>query len=221
MASCAYPDMLTLLCRRCAAVHLNITHETHPRNPGGVRFGSAEIYDVIEHCFAPGSTHAAHTIVDCVAVGQSIAGGTDERVILFVKLLEGQVLTEELEKRIKTEIRARRSARHVPARVSTIAFGAPVFVRRAARSRPVAERRKLGGDSSRDLGTLRAHVLFGGCADHPGRGYPVHREHEACGGAREKGQCMSGCLDGQLGRRGVVRDNVGAERFGRSSTVHR
>ncbi|KAL7282438.1 hypothetical protein ACG7TL_003909 [Trametes sanguinea] len=85
-------------------------------NPGGVRFGSAEIYDVIEHCFAPTSTHAAHTIVDSLVVGQSIAQGTDERVILFVKLLEGQMLTDELEKRIKGEIRARRSARHVPAR---------------------------------------------------------------------------------------------------------
>ncbi|OSD04284.1 acetoacyl-CoA synthetase [Trametes coccinea BRFM310] len=86
-------------------------------NPGGVRFGSAEIYDVIEHCFAPTSTHAAHTIVDSLVVGQSIAQGTDERVILFVKLLEGQMLTDELEKRIKGEIRARRSARHVPARI--------------------------------------------------------------------------------------------------------
>ena len=86
-----------------------------------MRFGSAEIYDVIEHCFAPTTTHAAHTIVDSLVVGQSIAGGTDERVILFVKLLEGQMLTEDLEKRIKAEIRARRSARHVPARVSTIA----------------------------------------------------------------------------------------------------
>ncbi|KAH9899837.1 acetoacyl-CoA synthetase [Cubamyces lactineus] len=86
-------------------------------NPGGVRFGSAEIYDVIEHCFAPSTTHAAHTVVDSLVVGQSIAGGTDERVVLFVKLLEGQVLTEELEKRIKAEIRARRSARHVPARI--------------------------------------------------------------------------------------------------------
>ncbi|KAI0335499.1 acetoacyl-CoA synthetase [Cubamyces sp. BRFM 1775] len=86
-------------------------------NPGGVRFGSAEIYDVIEHCFAPTTTHAAHTIVDSLVVGQSIAGGTDERVILFVKLLEGQMLTEDLEKRIKAEIRARRSARHVPARI--------------------------------------------------------------------------------------------------------
>ena len=76
-----------------------------------MRFGSAEIYDVIEQCFAPAATHAPHTIVDCLVVGQSIQGGADERVILFVKLLEGQVLTEELQKRIKTEVRARRSAR--------------------------------------------------------------------------------------------------------------
>lgn len=86
-----------------------------------MRFGSAEIYDVIEHCFAPATTHAAHTIVDCLVVGQSIAHGSDERVVLFVKLLEGQVLSAELQARIKAEVRARRSARHVPARVSTMA----------------------------------------------------------------------------------------------------
>ncbi|PIL37183.1 hypothetical protein GSI_00875 [Ganoderma sinense ZZ0214-1] len=85
-------------------------------NPGGVRFGSAEIYDVIEHCFAPAATHAGHTVVDCLAVGQRVADG-DERVILFVKLLEGQALTAELEARIRTEVRTRRSARHVPARI--------------------------------------------------------------------------------------------------------
>ena len=88
------------------------------RNPGGVRFGSAEIYDVLEQCFAPGATHAAHAITDCLVVGQSIAGGTDERVVLFVKLLEGEALSDELAARIRTEIRARRSPRHVPARVS-------------------------------------------------------------------------------------------------------
>ncbi|KAI0081811.1 acetoacetate-CoA ligase [Panus rudis PR-1116 ss-1] len=86
-------------------------------NPGGVRFGSAEIYDVIDTCFAPNATHFQHTIVDCLAVGQSIAQGTDERVILFVKLLEGEKLSAELETRIKGEIRARRSARHVPAKI--------------------------------------------------------------------------------------------------------
>ncbi|KAF7790811.1 hypothetical protein EIP86_001768 [Pleurotus ostreatoroseus] len=86
-------------------------------NPGGVRFGSAELYDVIDLCFAPEASHHPHTIVDCLAVGQSIAQHTDERVILFVKLLEGEVLSDELQKRIKNEIRARRSARHVPAKI--------------------------------------------------------------------------------------------------------
>ena len=90
------------------------------RNPGGVRFGSAELYDVIELCFSPEVTHHSHTIVDCLAVGQSIAQGADERVILFVKLLEGEGLTEELENRIRREIRARRTARHVPCKVSRV-----------------------------------------------------------------------------------------------------
>ncbi|OBZ76479.1 Acetoacetyl-CoA synthetase [Grifola frondosa] len=91
------------------------------QEPRGVRFGSAELYDVIELCFASTETHTAHTIVDCLAVGQSIAKGTDERVILFVKLLEGQNLSEELEKKIRAEIRSRRSARHVPARIIRVA----------------------------------------------------------------------------------------------------
>ncbi|THH33618.1 hypothetical protein EUX98_g606 [Antrodiella citrinella] len=86
-------------------------------NPGGVRFGSAELYDIIDLHFAPGSSHTSHSIVDCLAIGQSIAQGTDERVILFVKLLEGETLSSELEKRIQTEIRSRRSARHVPAKI--------------------------------------------------------------------------------------------------------
>ena len=76
-------------------------------NPGGIRFGSAELYDVIDMCFAPDATHHTHTIVDCLAVGQSISQGTDERVVLFVKLLEGETLSEELEKRVKGEIRTR------------------------------------------------------------------------------------------------------------------
>ncbi|KAJ8086639.1 hypothetical protein PM082_005462 [Marasmius tenuissimus] len=79
-------------------------------NPGGVRFGSAELYDVVEHRFG-------EQIQDCLAVGQSIEGGTDERVLLFVKLLNGDKLSEELEKEIRAEIRSKRSPRHVPARV--------------------------------------------------------------------------------------------------------
>ena len=96
--------------------HLNLNRA---RNPGGVRFGSSEIYDVVDTCFKPSpSVDPGHVIVDCLAVGQSVRNGTDERVILFVKLEDGLKCTEELQKRIKTEIRARRSPRHVPEQVN-------------------------------------------------------------------------------------------------------
>lgn len=81
-------------------------------NPGGVRFGSAELYDVLDSCFG-----AEHLIVDCIAIGQKINHGTDERVILFVKLPQGEKLSPELEQRIKSEIRNWKSPRHVPARI--------------------------------------------------------------------------------------------------------
>ncbi|KAF5369916.1 hypothetical protein D9758_001032 [Tetrapyrgos nigripes] len=79
-------------------------------NPGGVRFGSAELYDVIDMCFAS-------EIQDSVAVGLSVDNGTDEQVILFVKLPDQQVLSEGLIQRIKSEIRSRRTPRHVPSKI--------------------------------------------------------------------------------------------------------
>ncbi|KAF7292468.1 Acetoacetyl-CoA synthetase [Mycena chlorophos] len=78
-------------------------------NPGGVRFGSAELYDVIETGFSG-------RIVDCLAVGQTI-GESDERVVLFVKLPEGQLLDATLESAIRAAIREKRSARHVPGKI--------------------------------------------------------------------------------------------------------
>ncbi|KAL0950016.1 hypothetical protein HGRIS_010024 [Hohenbuehelia grisea] len=86
-------------------------------NPGGIRFGSSEIYDVIDTCFSASTASADQTIIECLAVGQPIDMGTDERVLLFVKLLDGHVLSQELESKIKAEIRARRTPRHVPARI--------------------------------------------------------------------------------------------------------
>lgn len=56
--------------------------------------------------------------MDAVVVGQKIDGGADERVVLFVKLPPGQTLSNDLEQKIRLEIRKRRSPRHVPARVS-------------------------------------------------------------------------------------------------------
>ncbi len=77
-------------------------------NPGGVRIGTAEIYAVVE-------THPQ--VVDSLVVGQ--AWEDDERVILFVKLLPGEVLDEKLQKELKTMIRQSCSPRHVPAKLLT------------------------------------------------------------------------------------------------------
>ncbi|KAF8974552.1 acetoacetyl-CoA synthetase [Flammula alnicola] len=84
-------------------------------NPGGIRYGSAEIYEVLDLYFA----HAAaeYAIVDYLAVGQKTDGGADERVILFVKLPPGHELTPAFEAKMKAEIRTNRSPRHVPARI--------------------------------------------------------------------------------------------------------
>lgn len=53
---------------------------------------------------------------DCIAVGQKLADG-DERVVLFVKPLQGDKLSPELVKRIQEAIRDRLSRRHVPAKI--------------------------------------------------------------------------------------------------------
>ncbi|KAF9247056.1 hypothetical protein BU15DRAFT_84622 [Melanogaster broomeanus] len=90
-------------------------------NPGGIRFGTSEIYDVLDACFSPLPVRdSADSIEDALAVGQAIEGGTDERVILFVKLSTGKTLSIDLANKIKAEIRSRRSPRHVPARVSDV-----------------------------------------------------------------------------------------------------
>ncbi|KAF8709107.1 AMP-binding enzyme, partial [Rhizoctonia solani] len=83
-------------------------------NPGGIRFGSSEIYEVLDQSFSAG---AQPLILDSLVVGQSIQGGADERVILFVKLPEGETLSDDLRKRIREEIRKKRSPRHCPEKI--------------------------------------------------------------------------------------------------------
>ncbi|ORZ01228.1 acetoacetate-CoA ligase [Syncephalastrum racemosum] len=73
-------------------------------NPSGVRFGSAEIYNVVDRFDA---------VEDALCVGQKLKDQDDERVVLFLKL-KGE-LTDDLVKSIKTTIRAELSPRHVPA----------------------------------------------------------------------------------------------------------
>ncbi len=78
-------------------------------NPGGVRIGTAEIYRQVE---------AIDEIVDSLVVGQNWKN--DVRVILFVMLLPGQELTDELKERIRKTIRVNASPRHVPAKIIAV-----------------------------------------------------------------------------------------------------
>lgn len=79
--------------------------------PAGVRFGSAEIYNVI-------LKHFASEIEDSLCIGRRREGiDTDETVVLFVKLAGDPTpttISEDLVARIKAAIRTELSARHVP-----------------------------------------------------------------------------------------------------------
>jgi acetoacetyl-CoA synthetase len=79
-------------------------------NPGGVRIGTAEIYNQVEQM---------PEIAEALCIGQDFDG--DVRVVLFVRLAPGVKLDEDLEKTIRTRIRTGASPRHVPARIVAVA----------------------------------------------------------------------------------------------------
>src|SRR3712207_135508 len=79
-------------------------------NPGGVRIGTAEIYRQVEQ---------VPEVMEAICVGQDWQG--DVRVVLFVRLREGEALGADLEARIKRRIREHCSPRHVPARIVAVA----------------------------------------------------------------------------------------------------
>ncbi|KAH7210804.1 uncharacterized protein BKA55DRAFT_256568 [Fusarium redolens] len=76
-------------------------------NPSGIRFGSAEIYNIIEEQFMA-------EVEESLCVGQRRPTDNDERVFLFLKLRKGKSLTNELVNRVRDAIREGLSARHVP-----------------------------------------------------------------------------------------------------------
>jgi acetoacetyl-CoA synthetase len=73
-------------------------------NPGGVRIGTADIYRVVEQL---------PEIQDSLVIGQQ--QGDDVRVVLFVQLAAGAELDDALRDRIRRELKASASPRHVPA----------------------------------------------------------------------------------------------------------
>ncbi len=76
-------------------------------NPGGVRIGTAELYRQVEQI---------PEVLESVAVEQTIGDGvsTDTRVVLFVRMREGHVLSDVLRETIRRRIREYTSPHHVP-----------------------------------------------------------------------------------------------------------
>jgi acetoacetyl-CoA synthetase len=75
-------------------------------NPGGVRIGTSEIYRIVEEM---------EEIHDSLAVGKKWDG--DEKVILFVALNEGNKLDLHLKEKIKNELKAKATPRHIPSEI--------------------------------------------------------------------------------------------------------
>uniref|UniRef100_A0A8I3S7M8 Acetoacetyl-CoA synthetase n=2 Tax=Canis lupus familiaris TaxID=9615 RepID=A0A8I3S7M8_CANLF len=73
-------------------------------NPNGVRFGSSEIYNIVE---------AFEEVMDSLCVPQYNKDG-EERVLLFLKMASGHTFGPDLVKSIRNAIRNGLSARHVP-----------------------------------------------------------------------------------------------------------
>ena len=79
-------------------------------NPGGVRIGTAEIYRQVEKL---------DEVVESIVVGQE--WDNDTRIVLFVVLRDGLALDDDLAQKIRKQVRAECSPRHVPAKIIQVA----------------------------------------------------------------------------------------------------
>jgi acetoacetyl-CoA synthetase len=117
-------------------------------NPGGVRIGTAEIYNQVEQL---------EEVAEAICIGQD--WDDDVRVILFVRLAPGLTLDADLDRKIKTKIRTGASPRHVPAKIIQVSdiprtkSGKIVelAVREVVHNRPVKNKEALANPEALDL----------------------------------------------------------------------
>jgi acetoacetyl-CoA synthetase len=76
-------------------------------NPSGVRFGSSDIYNVVEGQFSD-------SISDSICVGQRRPNDSDESVMLFLLMKQGHKFTPQLVRQVKSAIKKEHGPRHVP-----------------------------------------------------------------------------------------------------------
>ncbi len=116
--------------------------------PGGVRIGTAEIYRQVE---------TVGEVQDSLVVGQN--WDNDVRIILFVKMKEGNEFSQGLVQKLKTVIRNNASPRHVPAIIIPVADipytingkKVELAVRNIIHGLPVQNRDALANPDSLDL----------------------------------------------------------------------
>ncbi|MEM9106875.1 MAG: acetoacetate--CoA ligase, partial [Pseudomonadota bacterium] len=125
-------------------------------NPGGVRIGTAEIYNQVEQM---------DEVLEAICIGQEWED--DVRVVLFVRLAEGIELDDDLVARIKSRIRTGASPRHVPAVVIAVddiprtksGKITELAVREVVHGRPVKNQEALANPEAlslyADLGALK------------------------------------------------------------------
>ena len=109
-------------------------------NPGGVRIGTAELYRQVE---------AFDEVAEAIAAPLRRDG--DERIVLFVRMRSGIVLTPDLVDAIKRRLRTQCSPRHVPAIVAEV----PDFPRTVSgKTSEVAVRDAINGRTGTNTGAL-------------------------------------------------------------------
>ncbi|WGV98900.1 acetoacetate--CoA ligase [Vibrio sp. YMD68] len=97
----------------CLSAHQGMTfygRSDATLNPGGVRIGTAEIYQQVNQL---------DYIQDSIAVGKTVE--EDERIILFVQMTHSTPLTEALCEEIRQRLKEKCSPRHVPWKIFAIA----------------------------------------------------------------------------------------------------
>ncbi len=78
-------------------------------NPGGVRIGTAEIYNTVEKL---------SEVVESIVIAQN--WDNDVRIVLFLKLADDLELTESLKEKVIDQIRTNLTPRHIPAKVVSV-----------------------------------------------------------------------------------------------------
>ena len=115
-------------------------------NPGGVRIGTAEIYQQV---------NTIEGVVDSIAVGKDI--DRNEQIWLFVQLQQDMILSDELLATIKNKLKSACSPRHVPSQIFAIS---DVPKTRSGKLVELAVKQVINGNNVENLGAIaNADVL--------------------------------------------------------------